>query len=584
MGEHGIPATVEPALSSFLAFLLREGYEGEVAQGVAPLLTAATDNSIYQVLPAAVLQPRTGEDMSRSVRAARATPGRPMPLSARGGGTGNNGQSLTRGAVVDVSRHMNRIIALDAAAGTLTVEPGVVLDQLNDVLRPHGLLFPPSVSTASRATIGGMVATDASGKGSRFYGKTSGWVASLDVVLSDGSDLTVRHLSRSELGHAASSTGVAGDAHAVTLQVVIENAALIERTIPALNRCLTGYNLEGVTRADGAFDLTYVLAGLEGTLALTKSITLRVVRRPKHRALVLARYGSFHDTLSDVQHLLAAEPSAIEVLDDKILALATQDALWASIEGVLGGAAARPVMGLNFIEFVGDAGEEIAAALGRAGDLLASSAHPPMDWKQVFDPVTIEQLWSLRQRSVGLLGRMGGKKQGSAFVEDTAVPPERLADLVSDFRAILDRHGLRNGMFDHADVGCLHVRPAVDMADLHDAGLIRSISDEVAALTKSYGGLLWGEHGRGYRGEYSPPGTRPSPCARPTKRPATACSRPREGRWPCGSGRGSPQSATGAARPLACAGSPRRSSRPWIPACPARPAPTSVPSRWTCRR
>ena len=504
MGEHWIPATVEPALSSFLGLLLREGFEGEVAQGVAPLLTAATDNSIYQVVPAAVLHPRTGEDLNRIVRAARSTPGRPMPLSARGGGTGTNGQSLTRGAVVDVSRHMNRIVALDAAAGTVTVEPGVVLDQLNDVLRPHGLFFPPSVSTASRATIGGMVATDASGKGSRIYGKTSDWVASLDVVLSDGSDLTVRRLSRSELDHAASGTGLARDAHAVTLQVVTENAALIERTFPEMNRGLTGYNLKGVSRPDGAFDLTYLLVGSEGTLALTKRVTLRLARLPKHRALIAARYDLFDSALRDVQHLLAAEPSAIEVLDEKILALATQDTLWASIEGVLGGAAARPVMGLNFIEFVGDDREEIEVALGRAGDLLASSAHPPMDWKQVVDPVTIEQLWSLRQKSVGLLGRMGGKRQGTAFVEDTAVPPEHLADFVADFRAILDRHGLLYGMFGHADVGCLHVRPALDMADLHDSGLIRSISDEVAALTKSYGGLLWGEHGRGYRGEYSP--------------------------------------------------------------------------------
>lgn len=504
MGEHGIPATGGPALSAFLALLLRDGYEGEVAPGVAPLLTAATDNSIYQVIPAAVLHPRTGADLNRIVRAALATPGRPMPLSARGGGTGTNGQSLTRGAVVDVSRHMNRIVAFDAAAGTVTVEPGVVLDQLNDFLKPHGLFFPPSVSTASRATIGGMVATDASGKGSRIYGKTSDWVASLDLVLSDGSDLEVRRLSRPQLDHVASGTGIAGDAHAVTLQVVTEHAALIERTFPAMNRGLTGYNLKGVTRADGAFDLTYVLAGSEGTLALTKGITLRVARRPKHRALVVARYGSFDDALRDVQRLLAAEPSAIEVLDDKILALATQDPLWAGIEGVLGGAAARPVMGFNVIEFVGDDRKEIEAALGRAEKLLASSAHPPIDWEQVFDPATIEQLWSLRQRAVGLLGRMGGKRQGTAFVEDTAVPPEHLADFVTDFRAILDRHGLRYGMFGHADVGCLHVRPALDMADLHDAGLIRSISDEVAALTKSYGGLLWGEHGRGYRGEYSP--------------------------------------------------------------------------------
>lgn len=490
--------------SAFARSLASEGFCGDVSDAAAQRLLAATDNSVYQVRPALVVHPRRADDLNALVRAARATPGPTVPLTARGGGTGTNGQSLTRGVVVDLSRHMNRIGAFDPAARTVTVEPGVVLDQLNATLAPHGLFFPPSVSTASRATIGGMVATDASGKGSRIYGKTSAWIESLDVVLSDGTDWTVRAMPIEEAEAIARRPDLVGALHRTVLRIVRDKAEAIDRVFPDLNRSLTGYNLKGVLRPDGVFDLSFLLAGSEGTLALTKSITLRLARVPKLKALVVARYASFDTALRDVRRLLPAGPSAIEVLDDKVLALAAQDILWTGIEGVLGGAAPAPVMGLNFIEFVGDDEAALAASLAEAQALLAASPHRAMDWTLSRDAATIRQLWLLREKSVGLLGRLGGTRQGTAFVEDTAVPPESLADYVADFRAILDRHGLGYGMFGHADVGCLHVRPALDMRDPADARMIRLVSDEVAALTKSYGGLLWGEHGRGFRGEFSP--------------------------------------------------------------------------------
>ena len=490
--------------SAFAGILASEGFSGDVSDAAAQRLLAATDNSVYQLRPALVVHPRAGADLNALVRAARATPGPTVPLTARGGGTGTNGQSLTRGVVVDLSRHMNRIGQIDPGARLVTVEPGVVLDQLNAALAPHGLFFPPSVSTASHATIGGMVATDASGKGSRIYGKTSAWIESLDVVLSDGTDWTVRAMPVEEAEAIARRTDLVGALHRTVLRIVREQAETIEAVFPDLNRGLTGYNLKGVIRPDGLFDLSFLLAGSEGTLALTKSITLRLTPVPKLKALIVARYAAFDTALRDVQTLLAAGPSAIEVLDDKVLALAKQDILWTGIEGVLGGATSAPVMGLNFIEFIGDDEEDLAAALAEAERLLASSTHRAMDWTPTRDAGTIRQLWLLREKSVGLLGRLGGRRQGTAFVEDTAVPPERLADYVADFRAILDSHGLGYGMFGHADVGCLHVRPALDMRDPADARMIRVVSDEVAALTKAYGGLLWGEHGRGFRGEYSP--------------------------------------------------------------------------------
>ena len=488
------------------AALRHEGFSGDVEDGIGPRLVAATDNSIYQVMPVAVLHPREGADVAAAVRAARAVPD--LALSPRGGGTGTNGQSLTRGAILDLSRHMNRILALDLDARTVTVEPGVVLDQLNAVLRPHGFFFPPAVSTATRATIGGMIATDASGKGSRRYGRTSDHVLSLDVVLSDGSDFTVRPLTRPELDAAVARGGIAGDVHAEVLRIVTEHADLIADTFPAMNRGLTGYNLQGVTRPDGTYDLVRLLAGSEGTLAFTRAATLRLTPLPKHRILMVARYASFDAALRDVRHLLAADPLAVEILDDKTLELASRDVIWSGLESVLGGPAAAAVRGLNVIEFAGDDRDALGRDAERCADLLGRSPHPAMDWVRVDDPAAIAQVWTLREKAVGLMGRLGemegSRRQGTAFVEDTAVPPERLADYVAEFRALLDRHGLAYGMYGHADVGCLHVRPSLDLADPAEEAMIRAVSDEVAALVKRHGGLIWGEHGRGYRGEFSP--------------------------------------------------------------------------------
>lgn len=182
-------------LDGFLALLAAEGFAGDIARDEATRLVTGTDNSIYQVMPSAVLFPRTSEDINLVLRLASSSAFAPMPVTPRGGGTGANGQALNRGVVLDLSRRLNRILDFDPVALSVTVEPGVVLDQLNAFLAPHGLFFPPSISTATRATLGGMVATDASGKGSRLYGKTSDYIEAMDVVLADGSDFRVEAMS-----------------------------------------------------------------------------------------------------------------------------------------------------------------------------------------------------------------------------------------------------------------------------------------------------------------------------------------------------------------------------------------------------
>ncbi|MBZ6382404.1 FAD-binding and (Fe-S)-binding domain-containing protein [Sphingomonas sanguinis] len=485
------------AVANLLRRLDQAGFAGDAEDGVGARQVASTDNSIYQVRPAAIVYPRTGDDVTLLVRTLADTG---LSLTARGGNTGTNGQSLNDGIIVDFARHMRGIGAFDHETNTVTVEPGVVLDQLNAFLKPHGRFFPPMVSTASRATIGGMVATDASGKGSRRWGKTSDYIAAMDLTLSDGTPWRAEPMTRAEAERIAAGDGIVADIHREALRIVTERADDIAAIFPEMNRGLTGYNLQKTwDAAADRFFLGYLLAGSEGTLAITRSISLRVAHRPKKRALAVIRYAAFDTAMRDVQRLIAADPVAIEILDDKVLGVARSDIIWSSVEGLLGGASDAPVAAMNFVEFTADDDSTIDAGLTALADI-----GPQGDMRIVRDDAAIGQLWTLREKSVGLLARLGGARQGIPFVEDTAVPPEKLADFVAEFRALLDGHGLNYGMFGHADVGCLHVRPFLDLRDPAQAALIRPISDEVARLTKSYGGLLWGEHGRGYRGEFSP--------------------------------------------------------------------------------
>lgn len=489
--------TARDRLPPFLAALRAQGFSGDVAGDQASRTVYSTDNSIYQLPPAAVVFPRNGEDIARLVRAAAETG---MPITPRGGGTGTNGQSLTSGISADVSRHMNRILAFDAHARRVTVEPGVVLDQLNAWLKPHGLFFPPTVSTASRATIGGMVATDASGKGSRIYGRTSDYVEMLDVVLADGAEAEIRTERGEGLQSLLSREDRLGQAARTALETVRAHRETIDRVFPRMNRGLTGYNLQQMMDADGALHLQKLLSGSEGTLAFTRAITLRLLPRPACRGIAVLRYDSFTAALDDIARLLQSDPAAIEIMDDKVLALAQEDVVWSTLEAVLGGPTDRPVAGLNVVEFVGETEAEVAAQLARLAALPVPDSAGVLDQIIVRDGAVVSTVWDLRKKAVGLLGRLGGVP----FIEDTAVPPESLPAYVKEFRALLDGHGLDYGMFGHADVGCLHVRPVLDLRIPAHAALIRPLSDAVAALTKRFGGLIWGEHGRGFRGEYSP--------------------------------------------------------------------------------
>lgn len=490
--------------NEFLAALAAQGFQGDIERDLAKRVVFATDNSVYQRLPQACVFPRHTEDLICISRLAGSDKYRSIVLTARGGGTGTNGQSLTDGIIVDMSRHMNHILHIDARARTAVVQPGVVKDQLNAALKPYGLFFAPELSTSNRATIGGMINTDASGQGSCTYGKTRDHVLGLKTVLLGGQVLDTHPLSIDELP-AFKADPLVGPLYQTIDELVTTHAQAIQDTFPPLNRCLTGYDLPHIKEGD-SFNLNNLLCGAEGSLGFIAEAKLNVLPIPTEQILVNVRYADFEAALRDAKALMTLKPLSIETVDSKVLGLAQNDIIWHSVADYFpDNADGTPTLGINLIEFAGndiDALQHTVAAfikhldndtsVVRLGHTIAHGAQ------------AVNTVYGMRKRSVGLLGNVDGEVRPQPFVEDTAVPPENLADFIAEFRSVLDEANLSYGMFGHVDAGVLHVRPALDMKDPAQAAMIRPITDKVVELVHKYGGVLWGEHGKGLRSGYAP--------------------------------------------------------------------------------
>jgi len=492
--------------AAFLKELTELGFTGEISSDYASRLTAATDNSVYQLVPQAVVFPKVEADVVLLLSLLGEGRYRGVRISPRGGGTGTNGQSLCDGIMVDVSRHMRSIVELDLGRGVVVVEPGVVLDQLNAYLAPHGVTFAPTLSPSSRATLGGMIATDASGKGSRIHGKTSEHVEELRCVLLGGEVLETKALSEAELEQEKQRTDTVGRLYREVHEVRQRSRETFDAKLPKLKRFLTGYDLAHVDGERG-FDLGRIISGSEGTLGIVTQAVLRFTPVSKRRQLFAIRYRAFDDALRAATRLVEANPGAIETVDDTIVGLAKQDVIWHSVAHLLDASGEPELRAVNLVEFESDDEEFLATQVAAMRARLDEERGRPgfcTGYTLTTQGPDIKALWTLRKKGVGLLGNAAGQRRPVPFVEDTAVPPESLADYIRDFRAVLDAHGLRYGMFGHVDVGCLHVRPALDLKDEADEKLLRLISDQVLGLVKKYGGVLWGEHGRGYRSEYTP--------------------------------------------------------------------------------
>lgn len=502
------PGVVQLVLN-FLQALEQQGFTGDTATSYADRLTMATDNSIYQLLPDAVVFPRSTADVTLIARIAAEPRFESLIFTPRGGGTGTNGQALNAGIVVDLSRYMNRILEINPEEGWVRVEAGVIKDQLNQYLKPYGYFFAPELSTSNRATLGGMINTDASGQGSLVYGKTSDHTLGVRAVLMGGDILDTQPVSLELAETLGEAQTAIGRIYKTVFESCRNHRQLIIDKFPKLNRFLTGYDLRHVFNDEMTrFDLTRILTGSEGTLAFITEARLDITPLPKVRRLVNIKYDSFNSALRNAPFMVEAQALSVETVDSKVLNLAREDIVWHSVHELITDVPDKEMLGLNIVEFAGDdealIDSQVSALCARLDSLITTEQGGVIGWQVCGDLAGIERIYAMRKKAVGLLGNAKGAAKPIPFAEDTCVPPEHLADYIVEFRALLDSHGLSYGMFGHVDAGVLHVRPALDMCDPQQEMLMKQISDEVVALTAKYGGLLWGEHGKGFRAQYSP--------------------------------------------------------------------------------
>ena len=498
---------IETAYVKFLEALTSSNFSGEIEDRYAARLLVATDNSVYQRMPQAVLFPKSKEDVVEIFKLASRSEFKSVKFAPRGGGTGTNGQSLTDGIVIDMSRHMKKVWDFNPQERSIYVQPGVIKDELNELTAKENLFFSPELSTSSRATIGGMLSNDAAGQGSLVYGRTSEHILEVDVVLEDGSTALFKPVSGDELKAKLALKNLEGEIYRTVYSLIKDNAAAIKQHFPKLNRFLTGYDLDhAYDPKSDTLNLCRLVCGAEGTLCTVVGAKLDLTVKPTYRALCVVKYENFDSALRHANALIKAGVFSVETVDSKVLNLAKKDPVWLSVKDYITDVEGAEISGVNIVEFNGMDTEKVKAFMLKLYDqTIKQSQKRQMGILGACIVETkegIAAVYGMRKKAVGLLGSAAGAKKLVAFTEDTVVPPENLADYILEFRALLDGMNVTYGMFGHVDTGLMHVRPALDLTTDEDREKLVKISDGVVELVKKYGGQMWGEHGRGYRSCY----------------------------------------------------------------------------------
>ncbi len=447
----------------------------------------ATDASIYQIMPAGVVIPRSVEGLVSAVQIALEAR---VPITARGGGTSLSGQSIGSGIILDCSKYLNRIVAIDPAARRAVVQPGVVLDHLNRALAVHGLAFGPDVATSNRANLGGMIGNNSAGARSIWYGKTIDHVRRLKVILSDGTITEFAAIGPLEWDRRSEEHTLEGRIYREVRRIVTAHRVEIEQRFPKILRRVSGYNLDAM--ASGRGNLSELIVGSEGTLAVVVEAEIGLVPLPRCRGLLVPQFRSLRAALDTVPMCLEYRPSAIELLDELLIELARKQS---SVREAAAAIQGRPAA-LLMVEFSGDDDAEVAH---QVHDLERRIRATPgfIDCTQALEPRLRDGLWALRRAGMPLLYGMRGDRKPVTFVEDCAVAPAKLPEFATRFRDLLRRHGTDGAFYGHASVGCLHIRPLLDLHRPSDRDLMRRITEDVTDLVLEFGGSLSGEHGDG---------------------------------------------------------------------------------------
>jgi FAD/FMN-containing dehydrogenase/Fe-S oxidoreductase len=482
-----VPAVSLPVIDTVaLKAELERAISGEVRFDTISRALYSTDASVYQIKPIGVAIPKTRHDIVRIVEICRRFR---CPITMRGGGTSQAGQAIGEGLQVDISKYYNRLLEVNAEERWARVEPGIVLDELNAQLAPLRLRFAPDISTASRATIGGMMANNSSGARSVIYGKTIDHVLEQTVVLSDGSVAEFRETSRTEVPRG---TTIEASLYSAVLRLASEHAVEIDRRYPKVLRRVGGYNLDEFTDSSKPVNLSKLMVGSEGTLGVVLEAKLKLVPLPKAKAVMVISFADLLESLSAAPVILRHAPSAIEVMDKSILDYTRQNE---NLNNIRSEFIEDDPAAILCVEFYGDRAEDLPPRLqALEADLRA---HGLGERYRTETTPAQAHIWSLREAALGLSMAMKDDAKSISFVEDTAVAPERLSEFIGRFLDMLRGYGTTAGIYAHASVGCLHVRPVVNLKTEEGVRKFEAIANDVAKLVLEFGGALSGEHGDG---------------------------------------------------------------------------------------
>ncbi|MDP9466235.1 MAG: FAD-binding protein, partial [Actinomycetota bacterium] len=468
---------------------LRAELEGEVQFDDYSRHLFSRDASMYAIRPLGVVFPRSADDVAATVRVAREFG---VPVTPRGAGTSLAGQTVGDGIVLDFSRHLAEILELDPQARTARVQPGVVQDDLNRAAAPFGLMFGPDTSTSNRATLGGMIGNNSAGSGSLRFGMTIDHVQALDVVLSDGTRATLEPLDEPERQRRAAGDTLEARLYRELPLLVQAHRGAIGSGFPPFWRRAGGYRLDRLAD-DTPFDVATFLVGSEGTLALVTEAVVGLVPKPKHTAYAIGHFETTQKAVEATTDALSCEPAQVELMDKTILDLSRQKIEYADLGRSLVGDPAA----LLFVSFTGDDRDDVLSQLDALISLWRRNGHGYHTLRAV-TPAEAGALLKVRKSSLGLLmAASSGSNRPLAFVEDTAVPPERLAAYTARFAQVLDDNAMTAGFYGHCSVGCLHIRPFVDLSRPDEVRRMRVVAEQIKDLVREFGGVNSSEHGDG---------------------------------------------------------------------------------------
>ncbi|MDQ6916667.1 MAG: FAD-binding protein [Pseudomonadota bacterium] len=482
--------------ASHLASRLRRECRGDVLFDVGSRGRYATDASIYQIFPIGIVAPSDEDDARAALSVARELE---APVLPRGAGSSQCGQTVGEALVIDHSKSLDGIVAFDLAAMTATVQPGVVLDQLNAFLRPHGLWFPVDVSTSAQATIGGMAGNNSCGSRSIEYGNMVHNVLGIDAILADGRQIAFGPLDAMRRDPVANAL-----VDALTAIGVRERNE-IATMFPSMLRRVGGYNLDVFNpqsvrpyTTDGSVNLAHLLVGSEGTLAYFSRLKLQLAPLPRHKALGVVNFPTFRAAMESAQHIVKLGPTAVELVDRTMIELARANP---AFRAIIDAALIGEPDAILLVEFAGADAAAHAKSLSRLDELMADLGLPGAVVAMTA-PQAQKELWDVRKAGLNIMMSMKGDGKPVSFIEDCAVPLEHLADYTDRLSEVFRRHGTQGTWYAHASVGTLHVRPILDMRR-DGAAKMRAIAEEAAVLVREYKGAYSGEHGDGLcRGEW----------------------------------------------------------------------------------